>query len=326
MNANSFGRIWKITTFGESHGPALGVVIDGCPAGVTFDLERLKLELLRRRPGTSEVTSSRNEQDEPEVLSGIYNGVTLGTPIALMVKNHDARSGDYEAFPPRTGHADDLWKKKFLHSDPRGGGRASGRETVARVLAGSVALMFIKSQMPGLSIQARLLELGPLHPQCPPHVLTPETVELLRLAKLEGQSYGAQVQYCIQGVPALLGQPVFHKLKADLAHAIIGVGGVNALDFGVGTLAAQQKGTEFHSSAMGTESQRYGGIRGGISTGEDILMKVTFKPTASIGECAKTGRHDPCIAIRASVVVEHMIYNVLADHILMRRLDTSERS
>lgn len=311
MGSNTFGNLFSITTFGESHGPAIGVVIDGCPAGVPFDEKLLHHELERRRPGYIEGVTKRQEPDLPEVLSGVYEGKTLGTPIAIMVRNVDARSKDYEKLSFRPGHADDLWKKKFGHSDYRGGGRASGRETVARVMAGAVAKMLIRYLDEHIQIKTRIKQIG-LFIIDEKQIFT----EILKEAQDKGESYGALVSINIAGVGPGLGQPIFRKLKSDLASALMSIGGTCGIEFGAGFAAGTYKGSDFHSKKI-----NYGGIRGGMSTGELMAINIVFKPTSSINEVAKKGRHDPCIAIRALPVIEAMCHLVLAEHLLWNRLN-----
>jgi len=319
MAANSWGQRFVITSFGESHGPAIGVVVDGCPAGVPFDMALLQANLERRRPGQhgdpSRVVSARAETDEPEILSGVFEGKTLGTPIAIVVQNRDARSADYDSLKsaPRPGHADDVWKQKFGHVDFRGGGRASGRETLARVLGGSVAQMYLLAVSPSTRVVARALQIGPLpiEGEWP----TAQVLEMLTQAQREGLSYGGQVEVRVGSPPISLGQPVFNKLKADLASALMGIGAVTAVELGAGVEAARAEGSEFHWRSI---SDQYGGIRGGLSTGEDIVLRLTFKPTATVLHQARSGRHDPCIIPRALPVVEAMVNLVLADHFLWR--------
>ncbi len=343
MNANRFGQILTLTTFGESHGPALGAVIGGCPAGVAWDQELLLKWLERRRPGHSEWVSARKEADVPEVLSGVFEGKTLGTPIAVLIRNQDARSKDYDSLQPgqRTGHADDLWRDKFSHSDPRGGGRSSGRETVARVIGASVAQMIAKHLAPEISVTGFAKQIGPFElsedefqtaleksqhsmwwadqysGRFPQAEKSKALSEFLAEAKSEGKSYGGEAQIVVRGLPGGLGQPVFHKLKSDLAAAVLGVGA--SFSFVLGDeLASQSEGSQFHSQSSPVT---YGGIRGGISTGEPIQFKVGFKPTSSVLDLAKAGRHDPCIVPRAIPVLEAMVWLVLVDHLLWQRLD-----
>ncbi|MGZ3692392.1 MAG: chorismate synthase [Pseudobdellovibrio sp.] len=338
MSANSFGQIFKMTSFGESHGTALGVIIEGCPAGVDFKHELLKSNLDRRKPGQSSVTTSRQEQDTPEILSGVFENKTLGTPICIIVRNHDQKSQDYSEIKDqaRIGHADDTWKNKFGHVDYRGGGRSSGRETLARVIAGSVAQMMCEQINPAIKLKSFSSQIADfkLHrneknkiweidvdkfsTRFPSKDNEPRIVELLEKAKQEGQSYGGIVETQILNLPAGLGQPVFHKFKNDLASAMLSVGAATAFEFGAGFDSVNQKGTDFHAAH---ESDVYGGIRGGITTGEPLQFSVAFKPTSSIKDTAKKGRHDPCIVPRAVPVIEAMSWLVVADHLLWRRLD-----
>ncbi len=340
MSANQFGSRFSITSFGESHGVALGVLIDGCPAGVKFDLNLLIQELERRRPGmradSKQVVSGRMEDDQPEVLSGVFEGKTLGTPIAIIVRNKDARSQDYHDIQKnaRAGHADDMWKNKFSHSDHRGGGRSSGRETIARVIAGAVARMVVNHVYPEVKVYGYAAQVGHFkiseaeRQQVKsvnidsfqarfPSSQSLQVAEMLKKAQAEGESYGGVAEILISPMVANLGQPVFHKIKSDLGQAMLSVGAVNGFEFGSGFSAAEQKGTEFHSA----NSQNYGGIRGGISTGEDVVFSISMKPTSSILDVAKKGRHDPCIVTRAIPVLEAMTWIVLADHILWMRTD-----
>ncbi len=337
MSANNFGQILKVTTFGESHGIALGMVIDGCPAGVKFDSELLLKNLKRRRPGQSSVTTARSEADSPEILSGVYENKTLGTPICIVVKNQDQKSEDYEKIKlsPRIGHADDTWMTKFGHVDHRGGGRASGRETLCRVIAGSISQMICQQIQPEIKLKGYASQISDfiLHDDEIKKVWNLDidqfktrfpserersVVELLESAIVEGQSYGGVVEVQIKNIPAGLGQPIFHKFKADLAAAMMSLGATAAFEFGDGFGSVSQKGTEFHTKL---DSEAYGGIRGGLTTGEPILFRVGFKPTSSIKDTAKKGRHDPCIVPRAVPVIEAMTWHLIADHLLWSRLD-----
>lgn len=336
MSASSFGSRFVVTSFGESHGPALGVVIDGCPAKLQFDEDLLKKELERRRPG-GDLVSQRKEEDLPEILSGVFEGKTLGTPIAIIVRNKDSKSQDYDAIKnsPRTGHADDVWQEKFGHRDHRGGGRSSGRETLARVIAGAVAQMLCKQLAPEMQLKAYSAQVGHYNLTATdreniwsedvdqftarfPSAQHEKVRELLTMAQTQGESYGGVAEIRIKGAPKGLGQPVFHKLKADLAQAYMSVGATSGVELGAGVDATQEKGTEFHQES---QSKNYGGIRGGISTGEEMFLKVHFKPTSSILDVAKKGRHDPYIVTRAIPVLEAMTWLVLADHLLWQRGD-----
>lgn len=340
MNANTFGQQFRVTTFGESHGVALGCVIDGCPAGVRFDEKILQLNLDRRRPGNLEIVTARNETDAPEILSGVFEGATLGTPIAVLVRNNDQKSADYKKIKSnaRAGHADDVWKKKFGRSDFRGGGRSSGRETVARVIAGSFAQMMMRQVSPQTKVFGWIESVGKMSAneeiiasilknksklkQAEAETLRffgknkTDLVEMLTAAKTAGDSYGAVLKIAILNPPPSLGEPVFRKFKSDLAMAMLSVGATCGFDFGAGFDAAYASGIDFHTSE---NQKQYGGIRGGITTGENIFFRVFIKPTSSILDVAKKGRHDPCIGIRALAVLEAMSFLVLADQYLMSK-------
>jgi chorismate synthase len=339
--ANSFGSRFVVTSFGESHGTALGVVIDGVPAGVKWNEKLLLEELERRRPGQSKFVTARNETDRPEILSGVFEGKTLGTPVAIIVRNDDARSKDYAkiAKTPRAGHADDVWKEKFGHSDPRGGGRSSGRETVSRVMAGAIAKMAIASLAPKTKFTAFARAIGEFevsdsdikklssskskYPADEFSLRFPSAKDgakaekLLLDAKEKGLSYGGIVEIWIDGLPKSLGQPVFHKLKSDLAAAFMSVGATIGVEFGEGFASTKAEGSKFHRSKQDV----YGGIRGGISTGERIVARIAFKPTSSVLDTAKKGRHDPCIVPRAVPVIEAMAAIVVVDHLLWMKTD-----
>jgi chorismate synthase len=313
VNANSFGSRFVVTTFGESHGAAMGVVIDGCPAGIHFDEDLLRRELEKRKPGKA-ITTARAETDQYEILSGVFENKTLGTPISIIVRNVDAKSSDYDKQTVRAGHADDVWQNKFGHRDYRGGGRSSGRETVCRVIAGAVARMFLVD----LQVTASAIQIGPIKLKNNESPFdNKEVQELLIKAKEEGKSYGGIAEITVNNPPPSLGQPLFHKLKADLASAYMGIGATIGVEFGEGFAAAHAEGSQWHN----TNQEGYGGIRGGISTGEKIISRVAFKPTSSVLDVAKKGRHDPCIVPRALPVLEAMTYLVLADHVLWSRTD-----
>lgn len=338
MSANSFGHLFKVATFGESHGEAFGVVIDGCPAGVSFNHELLSENLNRRKPGQSSITTDRKEKDIPEILSGVFENKTLGTPICIIVRNHDQKSADYAKIKsePRIGHADDTWLAKFQHVDHRGGGRASGRETLCRVIAGSVAQMLCQKLHPEIKIKAYSSQIGEFKiseaerseiwdinvwdftTRFPSTLKNSQIVELLESAKTQGESYGGEVEVQIKNIPVGLGQPIFHKFKSDLAAAVMSLGATTSFEFGAGSSSVEQKGTDFHRQMA---SSSYGGIRGGLTTGEIINFNVGFKPTSSIKNIAKQGRHDPCIVPRAVPVVEAMTWLLVADHLLWSRLD-----
>lgn len=329
MSANSFGQILRFTSFGESHGAGLGVVLEGVPAGLIVNDDILKDFLNRRRPGLSQMTSSRNEPDDYEILSGVFEGKTLGTPIAVVVRNKDTRSQDYETIKqsPRAGHADDMWKNKFSHVDHRGGGRSSGRETLSRVIAGAFAKMMVKQLHSETEVVARPKAIGSIQfgeadfSKNTLWNLNAESLQkletLLLKAKEDGQSFGGIAEVVVEKPVAFLGQPVMRKLKSDLALLAMSLGATQAFELGDGFAVAGEEGVNFHSDERG----QYGGIRGGMSTGEPINYKVAFKPTSSVLDVAKKGRHDPCVVLRALVVLEAMTWFVLADHMLWRRLD-----
>ncbi len=314
--SNSFGRLFRWTTFGESHGPAMGVVIDGCPAGLEFNKDILMQRLATRRPGQAG-TTGRVESDEPEILSGVFAGQTLGTPIAIVVKNIGQKSTDYNAIKnsPRVGHADDVWEKKFGHRDHRGGGRASARETLNWVIAGSVAEMFCRETQNNMEVNATLIEVGGETFSNPND---PLLLKKLEKAKAEGESYGAIVGLHVANPPAFVGEPVFQKTKSELSHAFMGINACCGVELGDGFSLAGKVGTEVHQEH---QSRKYGGVRGGITTGENLSFRLAFKPTSSILDIAKRGRHDPCVALRALPIVEAMTWNVMADLILAQRLN-----
>ncbi|HMI40942.1 MAG TPA: chorismate synthase [Sphingomicrobium sp.] len=300
MSINSFGHLLRFTTWGESHGPAIGAVVDGCPPGIELDEAAIQQWLDKRRPGLSRHTSPRKEPDAVRILSGVFEGRTTGTPISLMIENVDARSGDYPPDAPfRSGHADFAYQAKYGFRDHRGGGRASARETAARVAAGAVARLVISE----VTIESRMIEIG--------GEANSEWWEAMLDGALEaGDSLGAVVECVAQGVPAGWGAPVYAKLDAELAGACMGINAVKGVEIGEGFGGARSKGSE------NVEAARLSGIDGGISTGQPIVVRVAFKPTSSIG---KQGRHDPCVAIRGAAVVEAMVALVLADHKLLHR-------
>jgi chorismate synthase len=290
MRGNTFGKLFSLTSFGESHGPAMGVVIDGVPSELLFSQEDLQTVLDRRAPGKSLGTSARNEADEAVVLSGIFEGKTLGTPIAVMVKNTNQNSADYDHLKNtyREGHADKTTELKYGIRDHRGGGRSSGRETIARVIAGYFAGLVL----PQVKIQTGILEMGNLKFQKPLIEITDAEKNYLEELKKKGESVGGVLQIAVEHCPVGLGEPAFDKLKADFAKALLSIGACISFAF---------------------DPQ---GIEGGISNGKPILMTVAFKATSTTGESAKLGRHDPCILPRAMPVVEAMVKIVLADHYL----------
>ena len=302
MSVNSFGRVFRFTTWGESHGPAIGAVVDGCPPGIALAEAEIQHWLDQRRPGASPLTSPRSEPDRVRILSGVFEGRTTGTPISLVIDNVDARSGDYRPDAPRAGHADAAYDAKYGRRDWRGGGRASARETAARVAAGAVARLVI----PEVSVEAGVAEIGGETDG----ELWPDLIEQARQA---GSSLGAIVSCTASGVPAGWGAPVHAKLDSDLAAALMSINAVKAVEIGAGIEAARLRGEDNADPALA------GGIAGGISTGEAIVLRVAFKPTSSVPALGVTGRHDPCVGIRGAPVVEAMVALVLADHKLLHR-------
>ena len=306
MSINSFGRLLRLTTWGESHGPAIGCVVDGCPPGLAIDEAWVQRWLDLRRPGTSDMVSARSEPDRVRILSGVYEGRTTGTPIAMSIDNVDARSGDYSAdAPPRPGHADATYDAKYGFRDPRGGGRASARETAMRVAGGAVARLVI----PEVEIVAKAIQIGGEADEG-------KWAEMLGAAKADGDSLGALVECVATGVAAGWGAPVYAKLDAELAGACMGINAVKSVEIGEGLCAATMSGS------ASREAMAASGIDGGISTGRPIVVRVAFKPTSSIGG---GGRHDPCVGIRGAPVVEAMVALVLADHRLLHRGQTGRQ-
>jgi len=300
MSINSFGHLLRMTTWGESHGTAIGAVVDGCPPGLELDEAWVQQWLDRRRPGTGSAVSPRREPDRVRILSGTFEGRTTGTPVSLVIDNVDARAADYPpGAPHRPGHADFAYEAKYGLRDHRGGGRASARETAARVAAGAVARLVI----PEVTIEAKLIEVAGEREY-------DLWDELLEQARQAGDSLGGLVECVATGVPAGWGAPIYAKLDAELAGACMGINAVKGVEIGEGFGAARLRGSE---NAEGMNSS---GIDGGISTGKPIRLRVAFKPTSSIGG---KGRHDPCVAIRGAPVVEAMVAMVLADHKLLHR-------
>lgn len=348
--SNTFGKLFTITTFGESHGAALGCIVDGCPPNIDISLEDIQRELNRRRPGQSDMTTARKEADEVEVLSGIFEGKTLGTPIAMIVHNTDQRSKDYSEIKDiyRPGHADFTWQMKFGVRDYRGGGRSSGRETVGRVLGGAIALQLLKTK--GISVTAFAKQVGPIIGTAvdtsfieknslraaDPEKATEMEAYVLKMKEL-GDSVGGIVEIRIQNCPIGLGEPVFDKLNADLAKALFSIPTVKGVEFGAGFSVAEKTGSENNDTfekgsdgALHTTKNDAGGISGGISNGEEIVIRIAVKPPSSISKVQKTvdsqgnavdlsvhGRHDPCIIPRFIPVAEAMVALVLADHLLV---------
>ncbi|CAJ1845690.1 Chorismate synthase [Aeromonas dhakensis] len=348
MAGNSFGQLFRVTTFGESHGLALGAVVDGCPPGLEISEADLQGDLDRRKPGTSRYTTPRREPDEVKILSGVFEGKTTGTSIGLLIENTDQRSKDYSDIKDlfRPGHADYTYHQKYGQRDYRGGGRSSARETAMRVAAGAIAKKYLK-QVHGIEITGFLSQLGPIkaeafdaaqieqNPFFFPDAGKLEALDqYMRDLKKEGNSIGAKVQVIASNVPVGLGEPVFDRLDADIAHAMMGINAVKGVEIGDGFAVVEQKGSE-HRDEMtpaGFASNHAGGILGGISSGQDIVVSMALKPTSSIMVPGKTintegeaiemitkGRHDPCVGIRAVPIAEAMLALVLMDHLLRHR-------
>jgi chorismate synthase len=302
VSLNSFGQVFRFTTWGESHGPAIGAVVDGCPPGLELTEAEIQTWLDRRRPGLSAQTSPRQEPDRVRILSGTYEGRTTGTPISLVIENVDARPQDYSDMPPRAGHADAAYQAKYGLRDPRGGGRASARETAARVAAGAIARLVI----PQVRIEARVAAVGGSPDES-------RWEAMLEAARAAGSSLGAVVECMALGVPAGWGAPVYAKLDADLAAALMSINAVKAVGIGAGFESAGLRGEDNADPALA------GGITGGISTGDPIVVRAAFKPTSSVAALGVKGRHDPCVGLRGAPVVEAMVALVLADHKLLHR-------
>ena len=355
MSGSTFGELFRVTNFGESHGPAIGCVIDGCPPGLALSEADIQVELDRRRPGTSRHVTQRNEPDAVEILSGVYEGITTGTPIALLIRNTDQRSKDYgnilDTFRP--GHADYTYWRKYGLRDPRGGGRSSARLTAPMVAAGAVARKWLKEHR-GTTFIGWMSQLGdiaipfvdeaqiPLNPFFPPNAeVVPALEERMDALRKAGDSCGARIEVVARGVPVGLGQPLFDKLDADIAYAMMSINAVKAVELGAGTRATEQKGSEHRDELTpgGFTSNHAGGVLGGISSGQDIVVHVSLKPTSSIQipgrtidaagqavEIVTTGRHDPCVGLRAVPIAEAMLALVLTDHYLRHRAQNADVS
>ncbi len=348
MAGNSFGQLFTVTTFGESHGIALGAIVDGCPPGLELTEEDIQPDLDRRKPGQSKYTTQRKEGDRVRILSGVFEGFTTGTPIGLLVENEDQKSKDYGAIKDifRPAHADYTYQNKYGIRDYRGGGRSSARETTMRVAAGAIAKKYLKEQN-GISIQGYLSAIGHIRPEpidlnivnenaffCPDSSKLDEIAQLIDDMRRQGDSIGAEVSVLAKGVPVGLGEPVFSRLDADLASALMGINAVKGVEVGDGMAVSSQRGTE-HRDEMtpnGFTSNHAGGILGGISSGQDIMLKMALKPTSSLTtpgqsidvhgnpvEVVTKGRHDPCVGIRATPIGEAMVALVLMDHLLRHR-------
>ncbi|WP_444900134.1 chorismate synthase [Microbulbifer sp. VAAC004] len=349
MSGNTFGKLFCVTTFGESHGPALGCIVDGCPPGLEISKEEIQLELDRRKPGTSRYTTQRREPDQVKILSGVFEGKTTGTPIGLLIENTDQRSKDYGniAEQVRPAHADYTYWQKYGIRDYRGGGRSSARETAMRVAAGAIAKKWLKQKY-GIEVRGYLSQLGPIKVQkldweqveqnpffCPDAERVPEMEAYMQALIKEGNSIGARISVHASGVPAGLGEPIFDRLDADLAHGLMSINAVKGVEVGAGFDCVEQKGTEHRDEIAPEEgflSNNAGGILGGISSGQDIVAHIALKPTSSLRipgrsidrsgnaiEVVTKGRHDPCVGIRATPIAEAMMALVLIDHALRHR-------
>ena len=356
MAGNTFGQAFSIRSFGESHGKAIGVVIDGCPAGLTIDLDFIQKEMQRRKPGQSAITTQRQEEDVVEILSGVFENRSTGAPIALLINNKDQRSGDYDRFKEvyRPSHADFTYDRKYGFRDHRGGGRSSARETAARVAAGAIAKLLLLneeiytnayvSRIGTIELDHHVSEMELLntdnHPTRCPHIPTAERMQaLIEKVRDEGDSLGGIITCSIRNCPVGLGEPVFDKLHADLGKAMLSINAVKGFDIGSGFAAAAMRGSEHNDEFINTgddiktRTNHSGGVQGGISNGEEILFRVAFKPVATIGKEQNTvsqsgeattiegkGRHDTCVVPRAVPIVEAMSAIVIADHLLRNRI------
>ena len=353
MSGNTIGKLFTVTTFGESHGPALGAIVDGCPPGLELSEADLQQDVDRRRTGTSHFVSQRREADQVRILSGVFEGRTTGTPIGLLIENTDARSRDYERIKDRfrPGHADYTYQQKYGMRDYRGGGRSSARETVMRTAAGAIARRYLAQRL-GVRIYGYLSQVGPLVLEpvdpafayqnpffCPDPARVPELEELIWKTREAGDSVGARVTVAASGVPPGLGEPVFDRLDADIAHALMGINAVKAVELGAGVASCAQRGSEHRDELTpgGFLSNHAGGVLGGISSGQDIVAHLTLKPTSSIQlpgrtidvagnatEIVTTGRHDPCVGLRATPIAEAMLAIVLMDHYLRHRAQNAD--
>ncbi|MFC2992704.1 chorismate synthase [Halomonas tibetensis] len=352
MSGNTFGKLFTVTTFGESHGPALGAVVDGCPPGLPLSEEELQRDLDRRRPGTSRHTTQRREPDQVKILSGVFEGVTTGTSIGLMIENTDQRSKDYSTIKDqfRPAHADYSYHHKYGIRDYRGGGRSSARETAMRVAAGAIAKLYLATQ--GITVRGYMSQLGPIeiafkewgavHDNpffCPDPTRVAELEAYMDQLRRDQDSVGAKVTVVAEGVPPGLGEPVFDRLDAELAHGLMSINAVKGVEIGEGFASVAQRGSE-HRDEMTPEgflSNHAGGVLGGISSGQSIVAHLALKPTSSITtpgrsidvhgnavEVITKGRHDPCVGIRATPIAEAMMALTLMDHLLRHRAQNAE--
>jgi chorismate synthase len=348
MSGNTYGKLFTVTTFGESHGPALGAIVDGCPPGLELSEADLQSDLDRRKPGTSKYTTQRREGDEVRILSGVFEGKTTGTSIGLLIENTDQRSRDYAKIKDsfRPGHADYTYQQKYGLRDYRGGGRSSARETAMRVAAGAIAKKYLAQRF-GIRIRGYLSQLGPFKLAlkdwgaveqnpffCAEPERVPELEQYVDELRREGNSVGARVTVTAEGVPPGWGEPIFDRLDADIAHALMSINAVKGVEIGAGFASIEQKGTEHRDEITpeGFLSNNAGGVLGGISSGQAIVASIALKPTSSVripgrsvdvhgqpDEVITTGRHDPCVGIRATPIAEAMLALVLMDHALRHR-------
>ena len=353
MPGNSIGKSFRVTTYGESHGPAIGCVIDGCPPGLPLHEDDLQRDLERRRPGKTRHTTQRREIDEVRILSGVFEGVTTGTPVHLMIENVDQRPRDYTRIKSvyRPSHADYTYHHKYGIRDYRGGGRSSARETTMRVAAGGVAKKYLRERA-GIAVRGYLAQLGPLRPAafdwdevernpffCPDAEVAEEMARFMDALRKSGDSIGARVDVVASGVPPGLGEPVFDRLDADLAHALMSINAVKGVEIGAGFRVVELRGTENRDEITpeGFLRNNAGGVLGGISSGQDIRASIALKPTSSLrlagrsidtegnpAEVITHGRHDPCVGIRATPIAEAMVAIVLMDHFLRHRAQNAD--
>ena len=353
MSGNSFGKSFVVTTYGESHGPALGCVIDGCPPGMSLSEADIQVDLDRRRPGRNKHTTQRNEPDQVRILSGVFEGRTTGTPIGLLIENVDQRSKDYGDIKDkfRPGHADYTYQQKYGIRDYRGGGRSSARETAMRVAAGAIAKKYLRERA-GLEINGFVSQLGAIELAAkdlsivddnPFFCADPDKLDeleaFMNALRDEGDSIGAKISVLVRNMPVGLGEPVFDKLEADLAHGLMSINAVKGVEVGAGFAAVTQRGSEHRDemSASGFSKNDAGGTLGGISSGQDLLVSIALKPTSSITRPGKTidksgsdteivtkGRHDPCVGLRATPIAEAMVALVLIDHFLRQRAQNAD--
>ena len=355
MSGNTFGKLFTVTTFGESHGAALGCIVDGCPPGIELCEADLQTDLNRRKPGQSRYTTQRKEADEIKILSGTFEGYTTGCPIGMVIENTDQKSKDYSKIKDlfRPAHADYTYMQKYGIRDYRGGGRSSARETAMRVAAGAIAKKALK-KLWGIEIQGCLSQLGPIVPEvfdweevernpffCPDAGKVPDMENYMAALNKSGDSVGAKITVVARNMLPGLGEPVFDRLDADIAHAMMGINAVKGVEIGAGFQSVTQMGTE-HRDEMtpeGFQSNHAGGVLGGISTGQDLLVHIALKPTSSLrtpgrgvnvkGEAVEvvtTGRHDPCVGIRATPIAEAMLALVLLDHAMRHRAQNASVS